>query len=116
MLSRDTEVGSAVSSILTMGSGATLIMTLGDLSEVYVKGKVDESDIAKIYGPGGLQALLPNGPGSCASPTGMPAPFPTAGQIPYGPLTPMPRQARRIDPTVEIQGTTASLLCRGTRW
>jgi HlyD family secretion protein len=38
-----------VSSILTMGSGATLIMTLGDLREVYVKGKVDESDIGKVY-------------------------------------------------------------------
>src|SRR3954452_7341346 len=49
VLSRDSEIGSAVSSILTMGSGATLIMTLGDLSEVYVKGKVDESDIGKVY-------------------------------------------------------------------
>jgi HlyD family secretion protein len=49
VLSRDMEVGSAVSSILTMGSGATLIMTLGDLREVYVKGKVDESDIGKVY-------------------------------------------------------------------
>ena len=49
VLSRDREVGDAVSSILTMGSGATLIMTVGDLSEVYVKGKVDESDIGKVY-------------------------------------------------------------------
>jgi HlyD family secretion protein len=49
VLSRDREVGDAVSSILTMGSGATLIMTLGDLAEVYVKGKVDESDIGKVY-------------------------------------------------------------------
>jgi HlyD family secretion protein len=49
VLSRDRELGDAVSSILTMGSGATLIMTLGDLSEVYVKGKVDESDVGKIY-------------------------------------------------------------------
>ncbi len=49
VLSRDSEVGGAVSSILTMGSGATLIMTLGDLREVYVKGKVDESDIGKVY-------------------------------------------------------------------
>ena len=32
-----------------VGSSATLIMTVGDLSEVYVKGKVDESDIGKIY-------------------------------------------------------------------
>src|SRR6266850_5365546 len=49
LLSRDREVGDAVSSILTMGSGATLIMTLGNLSEVYVKGKADESDLGKIY-------------------------------------------------------------------
>lgn len=49
VLSRDREMGDAVSSILTMGSGATLIMTLGDLGEVYVKGKVDESDLGRIY-------------------------------------------------------------------
>ena len=49
VLSRDREVGDAVSSILVMGSGATLIMTMGDLREVYVKGKVDESDIGKVY-------------------------------------------------------------------
>ena len=49
VLSRDRDVGDAVSSILTMGSGATLIMTIGNLSEVYVKGKADESDLGKIY-------------------------------------------------------------------
>ena len=49
VLSRDREVGDAVSSILTQGAAATLIMTLGDLREVYVKGKVDESDVGKIY-------------------------------------------------------------------
>ena len=49
VLSRDSEVGDAVSSILLLGSSATLIMTLGDLNEVYVKGKVDESDVGKIY-------------------------------------------------------------------
>jgi HlyD family secretion protein len=49
VLSRDREVGDAVSSILTMGAGATLVMTLGDLREVYVKGKVDESDIGRVY-------------------------------------------------------------------
>jgi HlyD family secretion protein len=49
VLSRDREVGDAVSSILVMGSSATDIMTLGDLREVYVKGKVDESDIGKVY-------------------------------------------------------------------
>ena len=49
VLSRDREVGDAVSSILVMGSGATLIMTIGDLREVYVKGKVDESDVGKVW-------------------------------------------------------------------
>jgi HlyD family secretion protein len=43
------EIGDAVSSILVLGSQATLVMTLGDVSEVYVKGKVDEADIAKVY-------------------------------------------------------------------
>jgi HlyD family secretion protein len=49
VLSRDVEVGDAVSSILILGSEATLVMTLGDVSEVYVKGKVDEADISKVY-------------------------------------------------------------------
>jgi HlyD family secretion protein len=49
VLSRDVEVGDAVSSILVLGSQATLVMTLGDVSEVYVKGKVDEADISKVY-------------------------------------------------------------------
>ena len=49
ILSRDVEMGDAVSSILVMGSAATLVMTVGDTHEVYVKGKVDESDIGKVY-------------------------------------------------------------------
>jgi len=49
VLSRDVEIGDAVSSILVLGSSSTLVMTLGDTSEVYVKGKVDESDIGKVY-------------------------------------------------------------------
>jgi HlyD family secretion protein len=49
VLSRDSEVGTAVSSILVLGSSATLIMTIGDLNEVYVKGKADETDIGKVY-------------------------------------------------------------------
>ena len=48
VLSRDVEMGDAVSSILVMGSAATLVMTIGDTREVYVKGKVDESDIGKV--------------------------------------------------------------------
>jgi HlyD family secretion protein len=49
VLSRDVEVGDAVSSILVLGSQATLIMMLGDTSQVYLKGKVDEADIGKVY-------------------------------------------------------------------
>jgi len=49
VLSRDVSVGDGVSSILILGSQATLIMTLGDVSEVYVQGKVDEADIGKVY-------------------------------------------------------------------
>lgn len=49
VLSRDVEIGDAVSSILVLGSNATLMMTLGDVSDVYVLGKVDEADIGKVY-------------------------------------------------------------------
>jgi HlyD family secretion protein len=49
VLSRDVEVGDAVSSILILGSQATLVMTLGDVSEVYVLGKVDEADIGQVF-------------------------------------------------------------------
>lgn len=49
ILSRDVEIGDAVSSILVLGSTATLIMTEGDTTQVYVKGKVDEADIAHVY-------------------------------------------------------------------
>src|ERR1700681_884756 len=49
VLSRDVNVGDAVSSSLVLGSQATPIMTLGDVSEVYVQGKVDEADIGKVY-------------------------------------------------------------------
>jgi HlyD family secretion protein len=48
VLSREVEVGDAVSSILQLGSNATLIMTLGDVSELYIKGKVDETDIGLV--------------------------------------------------------------------
>jgi HlyD family secretion protein len=49
VLSRNVEVGDAVSSILVLGSQATLIFTLGDVSDVYVLGKVDQADIGKVY-------------------------------------------------------------------
>jgi HlyD family secretion protein len=48
VLSREVEVGDAVSSILQLGSNATLIMTLGDVRELYIKGKVDETDIGLV--------------------------------------------------------------------
>jgi len=49
ILSRDVELGDAVSSILVLGSTATLVMTIGDTKQVYVQGKVDEADIANVY-------------------------------------------------------------------
>lgn len=49
VLSRDVEKGDAVSSILVLGSTATLVMTIGDTHQVYVQGKVDEADIGKVY-------------------------------------------------------------------
>jgi HlyD family secretion protein len=49
ILSRDVEIGDAVSSILVLGSTATLVMTIGDTHQVYVQGKVDESGIGQVY-------------------------------------------------------------------
>ena len=48
VLTRDVEVGSPVSSILNLGANATLVMTLGDIHRVFVRGKVDESDIGEV--------------------------------------------------------------------
>jgi HlyD family secretion protein len=48
VLSRDVEIGSPVSSILNMGAAATLVLVLGDISQVYVRGKVDEADIGVV--------------------------------------------------------------------
>ena len=48
VLSRDLEIGSPVSSILNMGAAATLVMVLGDIRKVFVRGKVDESDIGVV--------------------------------------------------------------------
>ncbi len=47
VLLRPTEMGDAVSSLLNLGSAASLIMILGDISSVYIKGDVDEADIGK---------------------------------------------------------------------
>ena len=49
VLSRNVEIGDAVSSILILGSQATLVVTLGDITDVYVLGKVDQADIGKVY-------------------------------------------------------------------
>jgi HlyD family secretion protein len=48
VLSRDVEIGSPVSSILNLGANATLVMTLGDIQQVFVRGKVDEADIGRV--------------------------------------------------------------------
>jgi HlyD family secretion protein len=48
VLTRDVEVGSPVSSILNLGANATLVMTLGDIDQVFVRGKVDEADIGHV--------------------------------------------------------------------
>ena len=48
VLSRDVELGSPVSSILNLGANATLVMTLGDIDHVFVRGKVDEADIGRV--------------------------------------------------------------------
>lgn len=49
VLKRHVEVGDAVSSILQLGSQATLLLTLGDMTEVFVEGRVDEADIGKVF-------------------------------------------------------------------
>lgn len=48
VLTRDVEIGSPVSSILNLGANATLVMTLGDIARVFVRGKVDEADIGRV--------------------------------------------------------------------
>ena len=48
VLSRDVEVGSPVSSILNLGANATSVLTLGDIDQVFVRGKVDEADIGRV--------------------------------------------------------------------
>jgi HlyD family secretion protein len=48
VLTRDVEIGSPVSSILNLGANASLVMTLGDIGQVFVRGKVDEADIGHV--------------------------------------------------------------------
>ncbi len=49
VLSLNVEVGHAVSSILQLGSTATLLMVLGDTSELFFRGLVNETDIAWVH-------------------------------------------------------------------
>src|SRR5438067_1709892 len=48
VLTRDVELGSPVSSILNLGANATPVMTLGNIDQVFVRGKVDEADIGHV--------------------------------------------------------------------
>src|SRR5256886_1472303 len=48
VLTRDVELGSPVSSILNLGANATSVMTLGNIEQVFVRGKVDEADIGHV--------------------------------------------------------------------
>jgi len=48
VLTRDVELGSPVSSILNMGANASLVMTIGDIERVFVRGRVDEADIGQV--------------------------------------------------------------------
>ncbi len=48
VLVRDKEVGDGVSSILTAGGNATRVMSLGDLSEMFIEARVDEVDLGRI--------------------------------------------------------------------
>jgi len=56
VLLRDKEVGDGISSILTAGGNATPIMTLGDLSSMFVEARVDEVDVGRIYA--GMRAVI----------------------------------------------------------
>ncbi len=48
VLARPVELGSPVSSILNLGANATLVVVLGDISKVFVRGNVDEADIGAV--------------------------------------------------------------------
>lgn len=48
VLVRAKEVGDGVSSILTAGGNATQILTLGDLSQMFIDARVDEVDLGRI--------------------------------------------------------------------
>ncbi len=48
ILARDIEIGSPVSSILNLGAAATSVITMGDISHVFVRGRVDETEIGNL--------------------------------------------------------------------
>jgi HlyD family secretion protein len=48
ILARDIEVGSPVSSILNLGAAATPVVVMGDISHVFVRGRVDETEIGNL--------------------------------------------------------------------
>jgi HlyD family secretion protein len=48
ILARDVEIGSPVSSILNLGAAATSVITMGDISHVFVRGRVDETEIGNL--------------------------------------------------------------------
>ncbi len=56
VLDRLKEVGDGVSSILTAGGNATQILSLADLSEMYIESRVDEVDLGRIRE--GMPALV----------------------------------------------------------
>ena len=56
VLIRHREIGDGVSSILTGGSNATEILTLGDLESVHVEARADEVDLGRIRV--GMPALI----------------------------------------------------------
>jgi HlyD family secretion protein len=49
ILTKDVEVGQIISSGISSVSGGTLIATVADMKEVYVKADVDEVDIGQIF-------------------------------------------------------------------
>ncbi len=59
VLYRFLEEGDAVSSIRVAGGNSTVIMTIGDLSELYVDAEVDEADVGKIIAQQKIRPNLP---------------------------------------------------------
>ncbi len=56
VLVREKEVGDGISSILTAGGNATPMMTIGDVSAMFVEARVDEVDVGRIHD--GMRAVI----------------------------------------------------------